>query len=274
MMVDIAIAPDQRRKILLDAIEKRLHVTVSRQLDNGWQTFPGFLEKGKGESDLLWIKLLSAGSVRSFWPPQQGETVGISFRRGNKKCLCSAQINQIDGPDCDSLGISWPGSLQILQRRIFQRVTILPEFAADGIQVRYWPYAGTPQPSISSNAIPADRLYHQRTVSDQEMLMLDEKPAKVFTGQLQDISVGGARVCTTDYASVQIGATYQLQLLLHSSPQSLQLDAILRHKEAPNQGCSSLGFQFVGLETGPDSPALMLQLARLVVALRRQAHPQ
>jgi hypothetical protein len=47
------------------------------------------------------------------------------------------------------------------------------------------------------------------------------------------------------------------------------LDAVLRHREAAEQGRASLGFQFVGMETTPEGLRLLDRLVRIVNHFQR-----
>jgi len=49
---------------------------------------------------------------------EEGETLGVSFRVGHKKCLFNGSVTQVDD---DSLRITRPETIHSLQRRYFQR---------------------------------------------------------------------------------------------------------------------------------------------------------
>jgi len=77
------------------------------------------------------------------------------------------------------------------------------------------------------------------------------------------------RIKVADSKEVQIDRTYRCVFTPRSGKPSLVLDAVLRHREAVNQGRASLGFQFVGMETTHDGLHLLDRLVRIVNHFQR-----
>jgi hypothetical protein len=88
-------------------------------------------------------------------------------------------------------------------------------------------------------------------------------------GQLEDISAGGMRIKVADPKDVSLDRTYRCVFTPRPGKPSLVLDAVLRHREAVDQGRASLGFQFVGMEATPEGLRLLDRLVRIVNHFQR-----
>ncbi|MCC7293717.1 MAG: PilZ domain-containing protein [Phycisphaerales bacterium] len=234
----------RRDGILDEARARGSRLTISHRSRDGWRLYPGqFLRDAAGGGG-LWVRVsaeenreLSGEGVREALTP--GQEVGLTFRRGHKKCICHSTIehSRADGASL-CLQLATPTQIQELQRRVFER-TLPPCDKPIRVHVRT-----RELPAASNGRI---------------------------TGQLEDISAGGMRVRATMSAPISLGASYLCILEGGSSRQALELDAVLRHAEAPVNGTASLGLQFIGMEASAAGYEKMLELARFVKYLQRCA---
>jgi hypothetical protein len=77
------------------------------------------------------------------------------------------------------------------------------------------------------------------------------------------------RIKVADSKEVQLDRTYRCVFSPRAGKPSLVLDAVLRHREAGDQGRAALGFQFVGMETTQDGLRLLDRLVRIVNHFQR-----
>lgn len=226
----------RRDGILDEARARESRLTISHRSRDGWRLYPGQFLREAPHGDGLWVRVSGAGISEAL---SAGQEVGLTFRRGHKKCICHSTVeNSRDDGGSLCLQLATPSQIQELQRRVFERT--LP---------------------------PADKpiRVHVRTRE------LPVAPTGRITGQLEDISAGGMRVKATMTAPISLGATYLCILEGGSSRQALELDAVLRHAEAPVNGTASLGLQFIGMEASAAGYEKMLELARFVKYLQRCA---
>lgn len=234
----------RRDSILDEARARGSRLTISHRSRDGWRLYPGqFLPEAPG-GDGLWVRVSvekngEAGGEGILDALGTGQEVGLTFRRGHKKCICHSTVERTraeGGSLC--LQLATPTQIQELQRRVFER-TLPPCDKPIRVHVRT-----RELPATSNGRI---------------------------TGQLEDISAGGMRVKATMSAPISLGASYLCILEGGSSRQALELDAVLRHAEAPVNGTASLGLQFIGMEASAAGYEKMLELARFVKYLQRCA---
>ncbi len=234
----IFVSQCRRDEIIADAALRQTQVVLTRHDDVGWQVqksrFLGADEQGRR----LFVALPSLGGGTGGFVPHCGELLGITFRRGHKKCLFNAKVTSIDDDTSVGLELRWPDELQELQRRAYQRACPPP---GRQIEVRFW--AG-------------------------ESDWPDGSPR---VGVLEDISAGGARVRSNDPGDFAPGQSIRLSFALQSKGPELVIDAIFRHRESRTKGVCSLGFQFVGLETTQEGQAMLSRIARVVTDFQRAA---
>ncbi len=226
----------RRDGILDEARARGSRLTISHRSRDGWRLYPGQFVREAPDGDGPWVRVSGEGVHEAL---RAGQEVGLTFRRGHKKCICHSTIesSRADGSSL-CLQLATPSQIQELQRRVFERT--LP---------------------------PADKpiRVHVRTRE------LPVAASGRITGQLEDISAGGMRVKAAMTAPISLGATYLCVLEGGSSRQALELDAVLRHAEAPVNGTASLGLQFIGMEASAAGYEKMLELARFVKYLQRCA---
>lgn len=227
------------RQIIEESIQRRVHVVLTYRGAEGWRTYKSQFAAGPAPHGALVVVVERAGE--SAPAPPVGQTVGVSFRLGHKKCMFSSTVRSLESAQAGLLvTLLWPESIQQLQRRAFERVA--PP-SGTVIAVRFW---------------PTDETGGERQVRH---------------GQLEDLSAGGMRLKVADAAQVVPGGAYQCVFAHRPGAAALLLEATLLHREAADQRRASLGFHFIGLETTPEGRLLLDRLARIVSQFQRvQAH--
>ncbi|MBU0716680.1 MAG: PilZ domain-containing protein, partial [Planctomycetes bacterium] len=187
----------------------------------------------------------TTGVDRAWETLKPGETVGVTFRLGHKKCMFSPTVHSVAQQGNQLVvTLSRPKGMHQLKRRVYHRVPPPPGVV---VPVRFW---------RKESSAPAER-----------------EARDVRHGQLEDISAGGMRVKTADCTDVEVGTTYECVFAPRQGAPALILDATLRHREAVDQARVSLGFQFIGFETSADGRRALDRLARIVTQFRRVNHP-
>lgn len=228
---------EQRLNILCSSVERRLRLVVTYRLDGCWRSckgqFQSPLERGK-----TFTALMEMGDSRSA-APKPGDTVGVSFRVGHKKCMFSTTLRTVKSISGEQhFTFAWPTQLQQLQRRAYERALPPP---GNVVAVRFW---------------RAD----SGTAADQR---------DVKHGQLEDLSAGGMRIKVAPLIDVEMDIAYQCVFAPRAGAPPILVEATLRHREAGDQGRVSLGFQFIGLETTAEGQRLLDRLARIVSQFQR-----
>jgi len=258
------VADERRDEILTDAADRLAPVTLSHRLDRGWATYKSRLLQADSAGCFLIIE--QPLHIPGQSPPElvPGEALGLSFRRGHKKCMCSVKINRLlafewEGERVPAIEICWPEKLQEMQRRVYFRASV-PK--GRRIEVKLW----------------------DGGVMDRDKAVIREMPH--HSGLLQDISAGGCsvQVEAARDPQLEVGDTVGIQFQPDPRTQPLLLDAVFRHLEDSNQGKLCLGFQFVGLEVAPEGRTMLQALSRVVstflrIEIRRknrrlQKHPR
>jgi hypothetical protein len=236
---------DRQERIIAEAIRDRRQLTITYSLPDGWRRCKAvFLSGSTGSNETIISLGLPKGDAVLPLPPV-GATIGGTFRLGHKKCMFSAGVRACRRqPTSILLTLNWPEYLSQLQRRAFERAA--PP-RGNVIAVRFWREDDGADPSAA-----------QRDVRH---------------GQLEDISAGGMRMKVADTERLQLERAYKCVFTPRPGKPAFVLDAILRHREAVEQGRASLGFQFVGLEMSDEGLRTLDRLARLVGHFQR-THPR
>lgn len=250
-MTQLLEVQDQRRdEILTDAADRQVQVVLSHRLDSGWTTYKSrILQADSGGSYLIIEHPQPApGQV----PPElaPSEKIGLAFRRGHKKCLCSVEIDRLttfalpDGLAVPAVQVPWPEKLQEIQRRVYFRADVPP---GRRIEVCMW----------------------DGGIDDRDAAELQNVPH--HAGLLQDVSGGGCRVVIDATRDPQLCAGDTVGISFQPDPRSepLCLDAMFRHTEDIGRGKLTLGFQFVGLEMTARGRATLQHLSRVVSTFLR-----
>ena len=229
---------EQRENILCTSVERRLRLVVTHRQDGCWRAFKGQfqmpLDRGR-----TFAALMEDAGDESGPTLKPGETVGVSFRVGHKKCMFSTTLKSIENLHGErQFHFTWPTQMQQLQRRVYERIT--PP-AGHVVAVRFW-----------------------RADTDNQP---DKREVK--HGQLEDLSAGGMRIKVASVIDVETDTAYQCVFAPRGGAPPVMIEATLRHREAGEQGRISLGFQFIGLETSPEGQKVLDRLARIVGQYQR-----
>ncbi len=243
-MNQVPYMSDRRRdEVLIDAANRQTPVVLTRRPDprsgSGWRMaksrFCGVVEH---RQELLIENPADADAAA--WPALvAGELLGVAFRRGHKKCLFNAAVAKASlEPTSPCITLQWPGDVQELQRRVYQRECPPPDR----------------QVEVTVHAIDPAGQQHG-----------------TCKGIMEDLSAGGVRVRHPHPPAFEPGQAVRVAFSLGSRSGLIEADATFRHQEATADGRWSLGFQFVGLETSPQGQALLARIARTVTDFQRAA---
>lgn len=234
----------RRDAILQQVIARGTRVTVTERGESGWRMHTGTFLPETGGEGLIWVELgdepREPGGVGGAGLAP-GREIGLTFRRGHKKCICCCTVERCEsgGGGVTRIGLRLPRQVQELQRRVFERTEPAKDCPIE-VELRALP-GGT---STSTGA--------------------------VIRGSLIDISAGGIRVRTSAAGKIEVGAGYLCSLRSDAARMALTVEAVLRHAEAPVDGTASLGLQFIGLEASTQGYEKLLGLARFVKSLQRR----
>jgi len=235
------IARERHEQILEDAVRSERQLVLTHNSADGWRTYKAVFVSEQSPSKNIFVKVINAEEDAAKKFPAVGEVLGVTFRCGNKKCMFSTYLASVQGHTEDSIwAIRRPDQIQQLQRRAYERASPPKDSV---VAVRFWRECAGDHASVDGR--------------------------NVRYGQLEDISAGGMRIKVADSKEVQIDRTYRCVFTPRPSKPALVLDAVLRHREAVDQGRASLGFQFVGMETTQDGMHLLDRLVRIVNHFQR-----
>ncbi len=245
----IKIESDRRDDILTEAADRQVPVVLSRQVGHCWATYKSRFLRGDsaGRFIVLAHPLPDPGQA----PPElaPGERIGLTFRRGHKKCMCALEIDKLvtfeqNGMTVAGFQVPWPDKLQELQRRIYFRANVP---AGRHIEVKVWEAGMVAERPDSWQAMP----HH--------------------TGLLQNVSAGGCRVILDAIRDPQLETGDSVRIQFQPDPRSepLTIEAMFRHGDEMPQRKLSLGFQFVGMELSAQGRDMLQALARVVSTFLR-----
>ncbi len=231
-----AVAADERDEILRDAVSHQWRTVLTRRTPEGWRTYNSAFASGSRASETIVVRVGSPSDDAPATVLQPGETLGVTFRLGHKKCMFSSVLQSIQQRKETALfRLRWPDHLHQLQRRAYNRVCP-PKGSV--VAVRFWHEDTEPEGARGA-----------RTIRH---------------GQLEDVSAGGLRIKVADPKDMHIGRTYRCVFSPRPGAPPLILEATLRQREAAEKGRASLGFQFMGLQTSPEGRRTLDRLARIV----------
>ncbi len=229
----------QRDQLLRDAERRKLHVTITHRGDAGWSIFKGCFKSDSSTAQSPTLCICDIQKKPEEWPTEN-DVVGIAFRVGHKKCMFGAQFRRVESVSGNHLlSLSWPETIQQLQRRAYERVSPPPGVV---VSVRF-------RPENSSKE--------------------DSGRPVMRHGQLENLSAGGVQVSVSNRTEVDHDSTYQVVFAPKSGSPSLVLETILKHCEEVENDRLLLGFQFIGLETTPNGHDLLERLAHAVASFKR-----
>lgn len=240
-----AVATDRHEPILRWAVDRRTAVHLTSLNGEGWSVlksnFVGFDE----EQGLLLIAApVPEGMSRAEF--RNGDSVGVSFRRGHKKCLfITTLLGRRAGSPQEHEGEVWmmrrPDVIRELQRRAYQRATVPPDRF---IGVRLW---------------------------EGGLVSPGEPSWPICSGRVADASVGGIQVDVRadQNPRLSIGDVVGVEITPAPNRPPLLVEAQYRHCSISGPGRLALGFQFVGLEHDVAGRSSIEDLADFVRDLQR-----
>lgn len=239
------VTSDRHTQILEDSVRQQRPIVLTYNSREGWRTYKGAFLAVAESTPTMTVRVEPEPNHTIENSPKAGDVLGGTFRLGHKKCMFNTTlINARKDGDAEVWIVRRPDTFQQLQRRAYERATP-PKGSV--IAVRFWR-------ETSSGETPSDGRH-------------------VRHGQLEDLSAGGMRVKVADTSELEIDRTHRCVFTPRPGKPALVIDAVLRHKEASEQGRSSLGFQFVGLETSDDGMKILDRLVRTVQHFHRtEAH--
>ena len=241
MSMTQTITEERRDEIVEDSIGRQLKTVLTHRLPGGWHTYKSSFVSGNRFSGTIVLSVQLPEDAPGDTLPEPGDSLGITFRLGHKKCMFNAVMQSAIDDDGDLLlTVGWPGTLEQLQRRVYQRAAP-PQGAV--VAVRFWPE----EPGSHAS----------------------QETRNVRHGQLEDLSAGGMRLKTGDLTDIEVGLTYRCTFAPQPGAAPIVVDAVLRHHEATDRGRASLGFHFSGLEATPEGRKLLDRIARTVTQFHR-----
>jgi len=245
----INIEDARKNEIIEGVIEKELPCVLTRRSERGWQPCKARFVASPECAGRLFVAL-DGNNSEGRQPLVSGERVGLTFRRGHKKCMCAtivldAGLDILRGDEtlAACVELQWPEMLQELQRRVYHRATP----PGRRVHVRFW--AGGVAARADAQA----------------------REGGVLSGVMLDLSAGGIRIQTTDVAPDMFTEGDPVGCAFAPKPRgdTLVIDATFRHLEIMPDGSAALGLQFVGLETSERGKHTLSLLAGIVTDYQR-----
>ncbi len=240
------LAVEAASSILDWAVERRAGITVSLLADGQWCNLRSHIIRLDAQEGLL--QIIYPISVDTMAPPEiaPGEKLGISLRRGHKKCVFVSPVlmRRMDttgeGDPIDTLIVRAPKEVRELQRRLYQRVTV-PDDAF--IAVKLW-----------LGGLPSG----------------DETTWPLCAGRVANASVGGLLIDirADQNPRLGVGDVVGVEITSVQGRPPLLADAQYRHCVMIGPGRIGLGVQFVGLEHNLPGRSTISQIAEFVKSLR------
>jgi c-di-GMP-binding flagellar brake protein YcgR len=230
-------------ELLAEAVSRRSVAGISCKLTDGWASFKSCFLGIEDETRNL---IIEYPAPKDLPPPEftGGESIGISFRRGHRKCVfstgllgqCRFPISR--GVEIPALKLLWPNQMYELQRRLFYRA-----------------------PVPAQETIPVDIRRIAASEKDTE--------ARLYRGHMVDLSFGGLSLMFERGQHPRwdnddmVACSFDVD-----NEGSFSLDTRFRYCEQTSPEHMRLGLQFAGLETSTSGRELLDRL--LVLCARFQ----
>ena len=252
MSVVQTVVTENLDQILQDSIERRNLLALTHDSPQGWQVFNSRFVGGAPSARVFQVEAPVALTEHDAELPGRGNALGVTFRFGHKKCMFSTILESVavDG-DEGVAALRWPDRLQQLGRRAYERARPPKDVI---IAVRFWRTDATRGEAASGISSSPRKGSEDRAVCH---------------GQLENLSAGGMRVRVAAPNQIQVGDAYRCIFAPRPGKPSVILDAFVRHREAAHHGRMSVGFQFVGMESAPQSRRTLERLVRMVNEFQR-----
>jgi hypothetical protein len=236
-------------KVLEWAQSKQVALTVSVLPAAQWNHLRSQLLRYDAGQSLLQIVYPVSGDRLT--PPEivAGQELGISFRRGHKKCIFVSPVvmRQVDatpgGNAIETLILRAPRTVREMQRRLYQRVIIPPDRM---IPAKLW-QGGAPQP--------------------------DEACWPICAGRVGNVSLGGMLldVRVDQNPRLSVGEVVGVEITSRPGKPPLLVQAQYRHCVLLGSERLGLGLQFIGFEQDMPGRATLTEVADFIRELRRQS---
>ncbi|RIK65726.1 MAG: hypothetical protein DCC65_12015 [Planctomycetota bacterium] len=234
------------RSILTWAAERQAPVTASLISEGRWCNLRSHVIRYDGQAHVL--QIVYPISTDTMAPPEitAGEELGLSLRRGHKKCVfvCQVLMRRLDkggdGQALDTLVVRAPRQMRELQRRVYQRV-IIPEERF--IATRLW-QGGLPSPG--------------------------EPCWPICSGRVANMSLGGMLmdIRADQNPRLGVGDVVGVEITHMPGREPLMAEAQYRHCVMTGADRIGIGLQFVGLEHERPGRTGISELAEFVRSLR------
>jgi hypothetical protein len=229
------VEPDRRDEIILEAARRSTPVVLTRREERNWTSHKAHFQGADDSRTRLTITACEEILQARGGPPVRGERIGVAFRRGHRKCMFSAVIEDVQA--ADTLVVKWPDQIQELQRRAYYRVS--PPRGIT-LPVRFWVPEGRPHGALA------------------------QPPENAWIGTVIDLSAGGMRISCRENPSLELGQTVLCHFAHKRGAPPLSVEASLRHRQPGDRSEESLGLQFIGLETTSTGQKCLVRLAKIV----------
>ncbi len=260
------------KRLLEEAIEKRLPVTVTRKCDDNWQVYKSNLLYM--DSNRIVMALPTPPVTGVPIEPVPGQEMAITFKKGYNKCLFVTRVISQDqfelepGLTVQSVVLYRPEQIEKIKRRAYNRTE---------------PPAGTIVPAIVWPCDdPACKIFSQLTNLSAGGIGLTVPPAGTVLEGVRDCAEG----CVAEPVSITIEnidqavfqENQQYEIFFFPFPHqdvgnqvgSVRVQARLRHVSGSGDGSTLLGFQMVGLELSEEGRSVLRRISRIVSMYERQ----
>ncbi|GJM24266.1 MAG: hypothetical protein DHS20C16_06810 [Phycisphaerae bacterium] len=242
---------DEQKKndILAHAASRNQFCVVTNRSEGSWGSVKTKFIEAVDSPDRMFIEAVDAGSDRAL-TYLCGELVGVTFRRGHRKCLFSTivlgttSVEQEDGQLVNVVELEWPSALHELQRRAYQRAVPVGRH----VSVRFW----------------------EGGVSNRREA--EHQGGGILNGTLVDLSAGGMRILSMDVApdTFEEGDVIGFSFRPTSRGETIVIEGVYRHFQMTSDGLASIGIQFIGLECSDHGRDLLATLAGVVSEYHRE----
>jgi len=265
----MVLDPGSASAILSWAAERQTPITASLLTEGRWCNLRSHFIRYDIDRNL--IQIVYPISIDTLAPPEitAGEELGISLRRGHKKCIFVSPVmmrsmdQSADGQAMDTLVVRGPKEVRELQRRVYQRVMVPQDRF---IAVKLW-QGGLPnvaQPNVAQppSAVDFPPLTKGRAGVGSTW--------PLCSGRLDNASVGGILVDIRTDQNPRLGVGDLVGVEITASPgrQPLLAEAQYRHCVMKSPGRMGVGLQFLGLEHDLPDRTSISQIADFVRSLR------
>lgn len=244
MSVPYQLNPRRREEYLQEAVERQVPVVLSIKTSVGWANF---------KSRFLCVDSKTQQLVIEYPHSHEGplpevvscQNVGVSFRRGHKKCMFSTMVTGRSqypisgGSPVPAINLVAPSQMFELQRRMFYRTPLQED---QRLTVELLPLGGD-----------------------------SGEPVVPLRATLVDLSAGGCSLLmpANEAPDWPVNATIACSIMTEDGHPPIQAPCQFRHREAHDEQNVRLGLQFAGLDATPDGRRALQRILDLTCQLQR-----